>query len=238
MFSFFRGMALCLFVALAAGVQGQSLHAHLPGRVINPVKKHAGSAYFLDEWLLGDVLLRTGEWARDVYLRYDGYHDRLIWLIHEEGNKQVEVEKDLVDAFVLKKEGLRYTFERKMAAVAGDFSGESLFLQVLHEDCAALYVYRRVRLSDRFGQFIDENGRVGKALLLMTDPVYFLAFPGEDIRQVRRNRRSFKGVMSDFLPDSQFRELRGMPSMIRTEPQLTDATVSLSAFLRETGYCK
>ena len=224
---------LLLFVGLAATAS----QAHLPGQVIQPVRQHAGTPYFIEEWTEGEVLLNTGERATGVYLRYDGLHDRLLWLIPEEGNKQVEVDKLLVESFVLRGGGGDHLFRRVEVPMLGGTAGVAIFAEVMVQGCVELLAYRRVRISDRFGQFIDENRQVRQALMLIDDPLYYLVFPGEDLRQVRANRRVLMGVAREKLSEEQYSNLHGIPGIIRNETQLRHAVESMNRVQPEFEDC-
>lgn len=222
---------------LLVGFVATASQAHLPGQIIQPVRQYAGTPYFIADWTEGEVLLNTGERATGVYLRYDGLHDRLLWLIPEEGNKQVEVDKLLVESFVLKGSEGDHLFRRTGVPMLGGPAGATIFAEVVVHGCVELLVYRRVRISDRFGQFIDENRQVRQALMLIDDPLYYLVFPGDEPRQVRPNRRALMGVAREKLSEEQYHNLDGVPGVIRNETQLSQAIDNINRVQPEFEDC-
>jgi len=229
----FAMLASLLFFAFFPGVSAVSAQmalAPLPGKVTFPVIQHAGSPYFLEDWARGEVLLNNGRRASGVLLRYDGHADRLLWLVSGEANKQVEVDKYLVQGFVLSAPDTSYHFLRVQVSGLFGFTDSQVFMQVLQEGSVSLLVFRGVRLSSRLGPVADHQGRVRQALTLIGEPRYFLQFPDGTIKRISLRRRSFIQAIDAHMPGS-WESLRGQNLRFRAEAHVAHTVYKLNDML-------
>ncbi len=224
---------LLFFVSFlwGAGLSAQMASAPLPGKVTYPVIQNAGSPYFLEDWARGEVRLNNGRLASGVMLRYDGYADRLLWLVSGEANKQVELDKYLVKEFVLSAPDTSYHFLRVEVSGLFGFADSQVFMQVLQEGPVTLLAFRGVRLSSRLGYLTDHQGRPGQALTLVSEPKYYLQFPDGTIKRIKLRRRSFIQAIAEHMPGS-WELLRGQNPRFRTEAHLAHTVYKLNS-LRE-----
>jgi hypothetical protein len=209
-FSFFLG---------ASALSAQMASAPLPGKVTYPVIQNAGSPYFLEDWIRGEVMLNNGRRASGVLLRYDGHADRLLWRVESEANKQVELDKYLVKEFMLSAPDTSYHFLRVEVSGLFGFADSQVFMQVLQEGPVSLLVFRGVRISSRLGYVADHQGRARQALTLVSEPKYYLKFPDGTLKRIQLRRRSFQQAIDEHMPGS-WERLQGQNLRFRTEAHL------------------
>lgn len=223
----FAGFVFCIYFSVISASFAQAPSTHLPGQVIAPVRQYAGSPYFIEEWSRGAVVLNNGQIAKDLLLRYDGFSDRLIWLLPTEGNKQVSIDKYLVEGFVLHQADTSYHFSRIDVSGLTGFTDNQVFLQVLQQGKFSFLAFRGVRQSSRLGSVTDPQGRVRQALTLISETKYFLQLPDGSLKRVRLNRRSFMQAVGDEMPEV-IERLKGTNMRFRSEADLAKTVSRLN----------
>jgi hypothetical protein len=105
----------------------------------------AVSQFFIDEWLIGTVQLKNDLTIKNKYFKYNGYHDRLIWI--NEDFQQIRLDKQLILSFCLSDRfnaGIIYCFEKLKLLGVGSSDSSVVFAEVLYKDNLSLYARRQV----------------------------------------------------------------------------------------------
>ncbi len=226
MFWFLRFVfCLCTLWVYAFSMTDLSVMAsppHLAGRQVQYAMQYSGSPFIIDRWLTGEVQINTGMWQGDVFLRYDALNDRLLWMIPQENNKLIELDKHLIREFKLHDSSDTLRFIPIPSSGLIPIADSRAFVQVLVEDSLSLLVFRRKRVSTQMGPVVDPQGGVRQALRLLDDPVYLLRFPDGSMRSLRRDKRWLLQATRSYFPEVST-WLRGVPTRLRTETELIQA---------------
>ncbi len=100
---------------------------------------------YIDLWREGEVLLVSGEIAKNKYLRYNALLDEIMWMRISD-YKVVMLYKDLVQGFTIYSEqGKNEKVYKKTIVPDFNYLG-SIFLEVLVEGKCSLYCYRRIEM--------------------------------------------------------------------------------------------
>ncbi len=129
----------------------------LTGELYNPARLPDSSTYYNRFWLPGEVSMRTGETARNVYLRYSKLTDDLYWF---EPHNRITVRLDLapVTGFHFRSiDGdTSVSFSRITIKTLLVADSVSVFAEVIYRGRISLYV-RRGCEPDR-QEFITQKG--------------------------------------------------------------------------------
>jgi hypothetical protein len=203
---------------------------HLPGEVYTPPVVHAGSPWFLADWLKGEVTLTNGQTTRDVLLRYNGYFDELFWLTPVDF-EQVQLDKQLIMSFAFydPEEDEWFRFERldKRNVLTGNT--ENVFAQLLTGNEIRLYVHRKIRETGA-----TTSTMVGGVLMarqvLGPDYNYFLKRSDSEAQAISVNRRSLLRAFPGYRHEIR-QKLRHHHIRIRNEAQLITAVELINDLL-------
>jgi hypothetical protein len=120
----------------------------------------------------------------------------VIW-IQEDISRQVKLEKRLIDEFSLKNyKGKSIRFKRIQIKLPQMTDSTDIFVEVLLERNASLYVFRNVRINGNIS--IVEDGVPHYFDTLIPQPVYIIYLPGGETITFKRIRRS---VLLKALPE-------------------------------------
>jgi hypothetical protein len=106
-----------------------------------------GSQFLIDDWLNGDIYLSNKSIVRNKTIKYNAYHDRLIW--HTPiGHQQVKLDKDYIEGFCLKgKSGETRCFKKIPVKYDLAFDSVTVFGEELYQNRISLFAYRKVVIS-------------------------------------------------------------------------------------------
>lgn len=107
-----------------------------------------GSLYFTDDWLSGDVVLSSNVVVKNKKLRYNGFIDRLIWLVPDV-YQQVKLDKESVGAFTLYDKQLEVKHEFRKICIKELLIADStkVYAKLLYKNKVSLYAYYKVELA-------------------------------------------------------------------------------------------
>jgi hypothetical protein len=137
---------------------GKIMEPRLTGDLyIKPIPSGV-SQFFIDDWLIGTILLTGDLTISNQYFKYNGYVDHVIWM--NEDFQQIKLDSDPIRSFCLADKytpGINYCFEKIRITEEPASDSVMVFAQVLYKNLLSLYVQRKViltgteeRKSDRF----------------------------------------------------------------------------------------
>jgi hypothetical protein len=200
---------------------------HLSGEVFQSGQASVGSQYFYEEWLEGDVLLKSGQLVERKMLRYNGLLDELIWM-PAPTRSQVRVDKNMIAqfSFVLPGRSDKVVFENITIRPRFQSSEINILAQALHKGKFSLYVHRKVKQKDELARRTERG--VYFIPILEHDPVYYVVFSDNLAVPLRKlNNRSLLRVFPE-----QRREIRQLLRQeelrIRTEQDMVLAVIAIN----------
>jgi hypothetical protein len=203
---------------------------HLSGEVFQSGQASVGSQYFYEEWLEGDVLLKSGQLVERKMLRYNGLLDELIWM-PAPTRPQVRVDKNMVAQFsiVLPGTSKKVVFENVTIRPRFQSSEINIFAQALHRENLSLYAYRKVKQKDELTRRTERGVYI--IPVLEPDPVYYIVFSDHQAVPLRKlNNRSLIRVFPD--QRREIREiLRDENLRIRTERDMILAVMAINRLI-------
>lgn len=135
-----------------------------------------GEQFYNVDWAVGDIKLNTGEMAVKKLLKYNAFMDELIWL-QTDSLWQVKLEKHFIDEFCLRNYyGRSVLFRRIRLKLPRMTDTADVFLEVLTEKNASLYVFRNVIIQGTVNRVI--GGIQYSFNKLVPQPEYILILPG------------------------------------------------------------
>jgi hypothetical protein len=179
-----------------------------------------GKQFFNDEWTAGDIKLYTGERVFNKQIKYNGLMDELIWL-QADSFRQITLEKHFIDEFQFKNfQGRSPRFKRYRALLSGLIDSSDIFVEVLVENIASLYVFRNIKSEGTENSL--EGGVLYSYEILIPRPLYFLILPDRETVTLKKIRRR---IVLNALPDrykNSIKEIiRQNHLSMRTEDDLT-----------------
>jgi hypothetical protein len=203
---------------------------HLSGEVFQSGQASVGSQYFYEEWLEGDVLLKSGQLVERKMLRYNGLLDELIWM-PAPTRSQVRVDKNMVAQFSFTLPGERETvvFENITIRTRFQSSGINIFAQVLYKGDISLYSYRKIKKEDDLARRTDRG--VYHIPVLEPDPIYYIVFQDHEALELRKlNNRSLLRLFPEH--KREIREiLRGNEIRMRSEKDAVQAVKAIGGLI-------
>jgi|WetSurMetagenome_2_1015567.scaffolds.fasta_scaffold241257_1 hypothetical protein len=200
---------------------GLVFEPQLCGEVYTIPKGFSGNQYFNKEWLVGDIVLNSGDTASNKLLKYNGFLDELIWL-DSANNRQVKLEKHFIGEFSLKMPGDRvFKFKRiqERQLITGDPA--DIFVEVLSENAASLYVQRIIATRGVTTKYIE--GKDYSLDYLEPQPKYFLVLPDGQTAVFRWiNKRAFLRILPGSYVKTVKSILRERNLPLRNEKQLAE----------------
>ena len=159
----------------------------LSGRLFTMRSGIIGSQFYRDDWEPADIRLLTGDTVRNKLLKYDVLLDEVIWW-YKDSMREVELEKGSVDEFWFRNgKSDAIHFRKIRARLPGMADSTEVFVQVLIEKAAALYVFRKVRAEGSVNRV--EKGVLCSFDLIVPDPLYMICFPDGKSIYLRKTRK-------------------------------------------------
>lgn len=148
----------------------------------------AGKQFYNDDWAESDIKLSTGELVFNKLLKYNELLDEVIWL-QAEIPRQIKLEKHFIDEFCFRNDkGESVRFRRIQIKLPQMTDTADIFVEVLSEKTASLYVFRNVRINGNIKSV--EDGVLYSYDTVMPQPVYILKLPRGITVTFKRIRRS------------------------------------------------
>jgi hypothetical protein len=146
----------------------------LCGEIFHVKAGTEGNQFYNDDWATSDIQLSSGEMVLNKKLKYDMLLDEVIWL-QSNGFQQVKLEKHFIDGFNLKNQkGKDIYFKRIRSKLSPMPDSADIFVEVLIEKTASLYVFRTVRIE---GEINNINGIERYLNRITPEPKYLLILP-------------------------------------------------------------
>jgi hypothetical protein len=147
----------------------------LSGEIYQKKTGIMGKQYYNNDWAESDIKLSSGEMVVNKQLKYNAFIDEVIWL-PADSSRQVKLEKHFIDEFCFKNyNGKSIRFKRLHTRLPQMTDSTDIFVEVLLEKKASLYVFRNVRITGIINTV--EDGVLYSFDRLEPQPVYFLILP-------------------------------------------------------------
>jgi hypothetical protein len=160
----------------------------LSGEIYQKRTGIVGKQFYNDDWEESDIKLSTGEMAVNKFLKYNELEDEVIWL-QGDISRQIKLEKHLIDEFCFKNyKGGPVTFKRIHIRLPQMTDSTDIFVEVLAERTASLYVFRNVRINGNINSV--EGGILYSYDTIVPQPVYILNLPDGNTITFRRINRN------------------------------------------------
>ncbi len=145
-----------------------------------------GKQFYNDDWAVSDIKLSTGEIVSNKQLKYSMFEDELIWL--PTGSfRLVKLEKHFIDEFTFKNpDGSQVNFKRQKVKLPAMNDSTDIFVEILTEKAARLFVFRTVNVESATNNL---NGELYSVKKLVPQPVYILMFPDKQTISFRKISR-------------------------------------------------
>ncbi len=227
-----------LFFLLPFGMYAQEQPSYLPqpkyylsGDAFLDASTSKGSQYYIEVWLEGDVVLKSGHEVKSQLLRYNGFLDELLWL-PSVAQSQVKVDKDMVSHFTLLSDNAEpVEFVNISFTPRFQSAHINILAQQLHKGQISLLVHRQIIQNGTYSERTDRGTYV--IPILSPRPVYYLLVDDQPADVVRRfSRRS----LARLFPENEKtvrRYLKEQNIRIRNERELAIAVKSLDDWLEK-----
>ena len=197
-----RAFLYLIIIFWGVVVNGQTINLDsifgpkLSGEIFQKKTGTVGTQYYNDDWAESDIKLSTGELAVNKLLKYNELIDEVIWF-QADSSRQIKLEKHFIDEFCFKNyKGKSVRFKRIQAKLPQMTVPTDIFVEVLCEKTASLYVFRNVRINGSSN--IVEDGVLYSYDKLVPQPVYILILPDKKTITFNTIRRS---VLLKVLPE-------------------------------------
>lgn len=184
-----RTLLFILFLCHGSAIYAQSVNLDsifepkLRGEIFHIQKAVEGNQFYSNEWILSDIKLSSGEMVFNKQLKYNILLDEIIWL-KPNSFEQVKLEKHFIDAVYFKNYlGKDICFKRIHAKLPALMDSTDIFVEVLVEKVASLYVYRTVRIE---GTVNNVNGIDRYLDKIVPQPEYILVLPDRQISEFKK----------------------------------------------------
>jgi len=179
-----RAFLYLIIIHFGIALNGQAINldsifeSKLCGEIFRMKTGILGEQFYNDDWTESDIKLITGETAVNKLLKYNAFMDEVIWL-EADGLRQVKLEKHFIDEFCLKNyKGGSIVFKRMQLKLPRMTDTADIFVEVLSEKSASLYVFRNVVIQGTVDRV--EDGVLYSYDKLVSQPVYILSFPDKE----------------------------------------------------------
>jgi hypothetical protein len=230
-------IVICFFFLLPLRMEAQDKPSYLlqpeyylSGDLFLDGSTSMGSQYYIEVWLKGDVMLKTGHKVSGQLLRYNGFIDEILWL-PSVLQPQVKVDKDMISHFTLFRDS-GDTIEFVNISFTPRFLSEqiNILAQQLHKGHISLLVHRKIIQNGTLSERTDRGTYL--IPVLRPKPVYYLLFDDQPADVVKRfSRRS----LARLFPGNEKKvrkHLREHDIRIRNEKELTHAVKKLDDWLQ------
>jgi hypothetical protein len=219
-----RTLLYIVFLCLGSAIYAQSVNLDsifepkLRGEIFHVQKAIEGNQFYSNEWLMSDIKLSSGEMVFNKQLKYNILLDEIIWL-KPNGFEQVKLEKHFIDAFYFKSyNGKEICFKRILAKLPQMLDSTDIFVEVLVEKAASIFVFRTVRIE---GAVNNVNGIDSYRDKIVPEPNYILVLPD---RQTCEFKKISKHSLIKALPEKYKSSVKDIIQQnqlaIRTENEL------------------
>jgi hypothetical protein len=173
----------------------------LSGEMIYFSESTRGSQYLLDNWVVGEITLASGDKVYYKNLNYNGYLDELIW-VHPDYFRHIVIDRNNVKEFTLEYNHTRFYFTNLGLNEESDSKSFNFYAEILYSGNIKLYVHRQIsKIGSDY--FIHNKQRISRPKVGPT-PVFYIDIPGSEM--VTINKLSRRNLLLAF-PDHR-QELR------------------------------
>ncbi len=191
----------------------------ISGEQFIPIPLYAGSEYLIDDWSPGDVFLLSGDTVKNKLLRYNAFHDELIWF-DLSNSSTVRVDKYLVSGFsIALQHSDSIAVFKKTSHCDGFLDG---FLQELKGGHISLYAKHWVEKTSNI-DMVYIGGKAKRAISIVPRKQYLVKTANGQCRTLSLNRRSFIKTFSDDLKTITRKSLRQNSIRFKDEQDLINA---------------
>ena len=176
-----KAFLFLIIINFVIAISGQAINLDsifepkLCGEIFRMKTGTLGEQFYNNDWTESDIKLTTGETAVNKLLKYNAFMDEVIWL-QADGLRQVQLEKHFIDEVYLKNgKGGSVVFKRMLIKLPRMTDSDDIFVEVLSEKSASLYVFRNVVIQGTVDRI--ENGVLYSYDRLVSQPVYILSLP-------------------------------------------------------------
>jgi hypothetical protein len=187
-----KGILRILLIVCCTATYGQSINIDsifeppLRGETFLKKTGTEGKQFYNDNWVLGDIKLCSGETVFNKQLNYNVLLDEVVWL--QAGTfRQVKLEKQFINEFYLKRQqGRDIRFKKMRIKLPTMNDSTDIFVEVLVENSASLYVFRTVRVEETSNIV---NGIQSYVENIVPQPQYFLKLPDKQAITFKRIKK-------------------------------------------------
>ncbi len=200
----------------------------LSGEVVNYNVPTKGSQYLYQDWLPARVLLQSGESVEVASLRYNGYHNTVVWR-HPKTHSHIRLDDQLIKEFSLDHPAKTARFVRFQ--VPGSI--ETILAESLFDEDVRLLARRNIEQTDRVIESY-EGTMVSVPVLEPRPEYYVINAEGEVTRISRLNRRNLQNAFPG--NERNIRQLLRQHSLrIQNETELLEAVHLINEVLTKEG---
>jgi hypothetical protein len=197
-----RAILYFILIFFVADIYGQTINLdsifepRLCGEMFHLRTGVRGKQFYNDAWAVSDIKLSSGEWVFNKKLKYNGLMDDVIWL-QTDSFRQIKLEKNFIDEFCFKDySGKSVRFKRIKMKLAQVIDSSDIFVEILAEKKASLYVFRNVKIEGTDNHI--EGGVLYSYDILVPRPLYILNLPdGETVSFKKIRRRILLNALTD-----------------------------------------
>jgi hypothetical protein len=226
LFILFAALGCIYSATLLAQGNDEGSKSHLAGEVYIPILEYAGNQHYIEEWLLGKVVLVNGEIITNQKLKYNGLVDEVIWL-EPFTNQQIKLDKNLISNFSITSSSTSidetFEFVKWDSRFPQAYGLRNTYLHQLHRGPISLYSKRQIRETSRM-ESVYIGGRGQLRILIAPSYTYYLLLPQNNVREVKLNRSDFISAVTS---NGRFlrREMRRSRIRVKTEQDMVNALI-------------
>ena len=198
----------------------------LSGEVVNYNLPTKGSPYLYQDWLPGSVLLYCGESINVAGLRYNGYHNTIVWR-HPKTHNHIRLDDQLIKEFKLNHPQATARFIRFNAPGTND----PIWAECLFNEKITLLARRHIEQTGSEVQ--HHEGSMVSLPVLEPRPVYYVINKSGHIARINRlNRRNLQNAFPGF--EQEVRELLRQHNLrTQNETELLEAVHLINDMLTQ-----
>lgn len=149
----------------------------------------AGSQFFNENWLKGDVYLISGDVVTSQLIRYNAFTDDLIWF-ETKSNNFIKLDKGLISEFQLFGDSETVIHFVKNNSFKGHSNMlDGFFIQKLFESEVSLYVQRKL-IESGMTKNVNIGGKSYRRLMIIPDDKYFISISGGELIGISPRKKS------------------------------------------------
>jgi hypothetical protein len=195
---------------------------YLSGELFAPALPVDAMTYFNQEWLLGDILLSSGEIIRNKLIKYNGLLDELFWQ-EPKANNIIKLDKEAILQFhFLNFKGDTSLYFRKIKVKRNIIADSSeVFGEVVYDGSLSFFVLHTFFIERR--ELINMNGIPIEKDIYAEEPIYIFRFTNNKTFVTkslnRKNLYAFspanKDKIKEFLKANKTGEFKNNSYLIR-----------------------